>query len=151
MNKFNTALTGLALVITSQLALADTPTEITKALRERLDLVETKWGQKDAAGIVAETYVPETEITGEQTPLLYTGTARLTELVESLVKDSKSANIAINRVTPLGKDGAYSWVTWTVVPNEGESFKMKSLFVWKQTAQGWRVVADMYASGEIPQ
>ncbi|MNF33412.1 hypothetical protein D3C84_142260 [compost metagenome] len=95
--------------------------------------------------------MPETEITGEQTPTLYTGTAQLTELVESLVKDSKSADIALNRVTALDKDSAYSWVTWTVVPNEGEPFKMKSLFVWKQTPQGWRVVADMYASGEIPQ
>lgn len=150
MKKLNAVLTGLALTITTQLAIADAQSELTKALRERLDLVETKWTEKDAVGIVRETYVPETEITGEQTEPLYSGTAQLTELVESLVKDSKSAEIAINRVTPLGKDNAYSWVTWTVVPNEGEPFKMKSLFVWKQTAQGWRVVADMYASGEIP-
>lgn len=151
MNKLNTALAGLALAVSSQLALAGSQSELTQALRERLDVVEAKWGQKDAAGIVAETYVPETEITGEQSTPLYTGTAQLTELIETLVKDSKSADIALNRVTALGKDAAYSWVTWTVVPNQGETFKMKSLFVWKQTPQGWRVVADMYAAGEIPQ
>ncbi len=151
MKKFNAVLSGLALAAMSHLALANSQAELTQALRERLDVVETKWGQKDAAGIVAETYLSETEITGEQTPTLYTGTAQLTELVESLVKDSKSADIALNRVTALDKDSAYSWVTWTVVPNEGEPFKMKSLFVWKKTPQGWRVVADMYASGEIPQ
>lgn len=151
MNKLTIALAGLALAISSQLALAGSQAELTQALRERLDLVETKWGQKDAAGIVKETYLPETEITGEQTPTLYTGTAQLTELIETLVKDSKSTDIALNRVTALDKDSAYSWVTWTVVPNEGEPFKMKSLFVWKKTPQGWRVVADMYASGEIPQ
>jgi len=151
MTKFNSVLAGLLLATGSQLALAGGQTELTQALRERLDVVEAKWGQKDAAGIVKETYLPETTITGEQSAPLYTGTAQLTELVESLVKDSKSADIAIDRVTALGQDAAYSWVTWTVVPNQGETFKMKSLFVWKQTPQGWRVVADMYAAGEIPQ
>ncbi|ENL6836246.1 nuclear transport factor 2 family protein, partial [Pseudomonas aeruginosa] len=144
-------LTGLVLSAAGQTALADTQTDVTNALRERLDVVEAKWAKKDAAGIVQETYVPETEITGEQTPALYTGSVQLNELVTSLVKDSKSASIVLNRVTPLGKDAAYTWVTWNVVPTAGEPFKMKSLFVWKLTPKGWRIVADMYASGEIPQ
>jgi len=151
MKRINAAVLGLTLAATSQLALAGNPDELSQALRERLDLVETKWAEKDATGIVRETYVAETEITGEQTEPLFTGTEQLTELVDSLVQDSRSARIVLNRVTPLGADSAYSWVTWTVQPNEGEAFKMKSLFVWKHTPEGWRVVADMYATGEIPQ
>lgn len=61
----------------------------------------------------------------------------------------QSAKVELDRVTPLGEDTADSWGTWTVQPNEGAPFNMKSLFVWKRTGKGWRIVADMYASGVI--
>ncbi|WP_413044085.1 DUF4440 domain-containing protein [Pseudomonas sp. YJ42] len=149
MKNARLTIAGLLFTAAAMPTLAADADTLKQALRERLDVVEARWEQNDAKGIVAEAYVPETEITGEQTEPLFTGTEALTSLVESLVADSTTATIRLDRVTPLGADSAYTWVTWDVQPNAGEPFQMKSLFVWKRMPQGWRIVADMYASGSV--
>lgn len=123
--------------------------QLTVALRERLDNLEKLWIKGDAQGIVDQLYTAETQITGPGTDPVAQGPQQLTELVNFLVSDSKSATIRIDHTQALGKDSAYTWVTWEVLPKEGDAFKMKSLFVWMNTEKGWRLVADMYAEGEI--
>ncbi|NNJ18053.1 SnoaL-like domain-containing protein [Pseudomonas putida CSV86] len=120
------------------------------ALQARLDLLQHLWERRDGNAIVRELYTEHTEITGAGSDALYHGTAQLEELLAALVNDSRGASIRIDRVTGLGESAAYTWVTWRVLPLEGEAFSMKSLFVWRLIEGEWRVVADMYAEGEIP-
>lgn len=124
--------------------------ELNVALRERLDVLETLWKQQDASGIVQQLYTNETEITGAGTPDLYSGSSALGDLVAALVGDTRSASIRIDRLHVLAPGVAYTWVTWEVLSNAEETFNMKSLFIWKLEPQGWRIVADMYADGVIP-
>lgn len=124
--------------------------ELNVALRERLDVLETLWKEQDASGIVQQLYTNETEITGAGTPELYSGGAALGELVATLLGDTRSASIRIDRLRALVPSVAYTWVTWDVQPKDGEAFNMKSLFVWRLESQGWRIAADMYADGVIP-
>lgn len=120
------------------------------ALQERLDVLQQLWAASDASGIVAQLYTPHTQITGAGTEPLYSGIAPLTELVDALLAEPSQAHIRLDRVVPLARPAAFSWVTWQVQPDAGQAFKMKSLFVWQRTPDGWRIVADMYAEGEIP-
>lgn len=120
------------------------------ALQARLDLLQTLWARRDADAIVRELYTDATEITGAGSDALYHGTAQLRELLTALVTDSRGASIRIDRLTALGDSAAYTWVTWHVLPLQGEAFAMKSLFVWALSDGQWRVIADMYAEGEIP-
>lgn len=124
--------------------------ELNVALRERLNVLEMLWKEQDASGIVQQLYTNETEITGAGTPELYSGGSALVDLVAALVGDTRSASIRIDRVRALAPGVAYTWVTWEVQPKDGEAFNMKSLFVWKLESQGWRIAADMYADGVIP-
>ncbi|CAH0143497.1 hypothetical protein SRABI70_00345 [Pseudomonas sp. Bi70] len=124
--------------------------EVKSALQERLSTLETLWQKRDYRGIVRELYTDSTEVTGAGNDLIYSGTEELESLVEDLVGGSSGASIRIDRLTPLGDSAAYTWVTWDIKPVDGESFSMKSLFVWSLCKEGWRIVADMYAEGEIP-
>jgi hypothetical protein len=127
-----------------------TTAALNSALRLRLDLLEDLWRRDDAEGITHELYTDATEITGAGTEALYTGNEALTEVLRGLVSGSESVQIRIDRLHALGELAAYTWVTWTVQVFDGEPFLMKSLFVWELTGKGWRIVADMYAEGEIP-
>ena len=120
------------------------------ALQARLDRLQQLWERRDGDAIVRELYTEHTEITGAGSDGLYHGTAQLQELLAALVNDSRGASIRIDRVTGLGDSAAYTWVTWQVLPLAGEAFSMKSLFVWGRVNGEWRVLADMYAEGEIP-
>lgn len=120
------------------------------ALQARLDLLQQLWECRDGDAIVRELYTEDTEITGAGSDALYHGSAQLRELLAVLVNDSRGASIRIDRLTELADSAAYTWVTWRVLPLQGEAFSMKSLFVWRRVEGDWRVVADMYAEGEIP-
>ncbi|WP_437881196.1 nuclear transport factor 2 family protein [Pseudomonas sp. LRF_L74] len=120
------------------------------ALQARLDLLQDLWQRRDADAIVRELYTENTEITGAGSDALYSGAEQLRELIVALVGDSRGASIRIDRLSALGDSAAYTWVTWRVLPLQGEAFAMKSLFVWALGDSGWRIVADMYAEGEIP-
>ncbi|WP_455286852.1 YybH family protein [Cupriavidus necator] len=126
---------------------------IDKALRQQLRIIEQKWQSGDAKGLVDAAYTEQTSITGEGTPELYVGKAQLHTLVSGLLSEPSSAAITVKRTQVLNPNAAYTWVTWDVRPkNAGQKpFQMKSLFVWARTGAGWRIVADMYANGFIPQ
>ncbi|OLS61221.1 nuclear transport factor 2 family protein [Pseudomonas putida] len=120
------------------------------ALQARLELLQQLWERRDGNAIVRELYTENTEITGAGSDALYHGTEKLQALLAVLVNDSRGASIRIDRLAELGEGAAYTWVTWRVLPLAGDAFSMKSLFVWRLIGGDWRVVADMYAEGEIP-
>lgn len=120
------------------------------ALQARLHLLQQLWERRDGNAIVRELYTENTEIAGAGSDALYHGTEQLQALLAVLVNDSRGASIRIDRLAELGEGAAYTWVTWSVLPLAGEAFSMKSLFVWRLIEGEWRVVADMYAEGEIP-
>lgn len=126
--------------------------QVTAQVKQKLALVESKWVKKDAAGLVDSLYVPETEITGEGVPELFTGKDQLNGLITHLMEGAKSTSIKLDKLEMLGEGSAYTWVTWNVLPEgkDEKPFKMKSLFVWKHIDGDWRIVADMFATGEIP-
>ncbi|WGV19368.1 hypothetical protein QIY50_18590 [Pseudomonas putida] len=96
-------------------------------------------------------YVPSTQIAGEGTEQLYSGTQAVSELVKGLVKDNKHVQLELNSSQQVSKDVVVSWVTWTITPvaQDAKPFNMKSLFVWKNDGKRWNLVADMYTSGVI--
>ncbi|MDN3522929.1 hypothetical protein [Halomonas ramblicola] len=120
-----------------------------KAIENKLDAVESMWSEGDYEGIAQSLYVEETWITGEDTPDVYTGMESLTDLVKYLVDTSNAAELTMVQASPVGENGVISWVNWYVTPTEGEDFVMKSLMVWEQHDGDWKVMADMYATGEI--
>lgn len=125
--------------------------EVDRALRKQLDVIEQKWQAGDARGIVDAVYTEQTSITGEGSPELYAGKAQLNALLSELLKEPAATRIVLNQTRVLNATAAYSWVTWDVRPANpaAKPFQMKSLFVWEKTASGWKIVADMYASGAI--
>ncbi|MFJ4112301.1 DUF4440 domain-containing protein [Pseudomonas sp. NPDC089758] len=123
--------------------------QLNAALRERLDTLEKFWAAGDARSIVDQLYAANTQITGPGSDPVVQGTEQLTELVSSLVEGASAAKIRIDHTQPLGDSAAYTWVTWEVVPKDGDVFNMKSLFIWQRTFNEWRLIADMYAEGEI--
>jgi hypothetical protein len=67
------------------------------------------------------------------------------------MESSKSTTIDLNRFKQLTDNVAYTWVTWNVTPADASApFQMKSLFVWKKIGNDWRIVADMFANGAMP-
>lgn len=74
-------------------------------------------------------------------------------LVCELFVGTAAARISIHSVVPVDHNAALSWVTWTVAMEDPaqDNLVMKSLFIWQNTTAGWRIKADMYASGALPQ
>ncbi|MGE6779492.1 hypothetical protein ACQKFL_17790 [Vreelandella titanicae] len=120
-------------------------------IENKLEAVEAMWSEGDYEGIARSLYVEETRITGEDTPDVYTGMESLTGLVEYLVDTSNAVELTQVQASPVGEIGVISWVNWYVTPTEGEDFVMKSLMVWEQHDGDWKVMADMYAAGEIDE
>lgn len=117
----------------------------------KLQRIASLWPKKDAKAVVDEVYTEQTEITGEGVDELYRGKAELTGLISHLMEGAKNTVIHLDRIQQMGADAAYTWVTWNVTPTGNEApFKMKSLFVWKKERGEWFIVADMFASGSIP-
>lgn len=117
----------------------------------KLHGIASLWPKKDAQAVVDAVYTEQTEITGEGVEELYKGKKQLAGLVAHLMEGSKSTTINLDRLVQLSDSSAYTWVTWNVTPAGDEApFKMKSLFVWKKENGNWFIVADMFASGAIP-
>lgn len=122
-----------------------------EAIEAKLTDVESMWSEGDYEGIAKSLYVEQTQITGQDTPTFYTGMEALTELVKYLVETSSAVELSIAESRPVGDGGLITWVNWYVTPNEGEDFIMKSLMVWEQHDGDWKMMADMYAVGEIDE
>jgi hypothetical protein len=139
----------LVLGLTSVSVHADT---LSIALKERLSFIENAWNQGQADKLVKEIYLPQTQIAGEGSDDLYEGVS-VSNLVSELVKDNKMVKLQLIDVQALANDAALSWVQWHVTPTNGSTpaFDMKSLFVWKRSHGQWRIVADMYTSGNLPK
>lgn len=141
-------LTAVSLGTTCTQALAS---DARQRIDDKLQGIASLWPKKDAKAVVEKVYTEQTEITGEGVNELYKGKAQLTVLVSHLMEGSRSTIIHLDRLQQIGDDAAYSWVTWDVTPVGNEApFKMKSLFVWKKEQGDWFIVADMFASGAIP-
>jgi hypothetical protein len=145
-----TLVLALALASATSVAQAASPSE--QAVAKKLARVEQIWNVQDGKQLVAELYTPTTEITGEGMPEVARGTPALTALVQRLMEGATSTKISLNKFMQLGPDHGWSWVTWDIVPRDPKEkpFKMKSLLVWEKYKGDWRIVGDMFATGEIP-
>ena len=119
-------------------------------LNTKLELLQTLWKQKDVQGIFDHLYVDKTEISGQGTTELYTGNNKLINLLIDLVEGSCDVNLRIFKSTELSKQLILTWVNWTVYTDDrNDHFTMKSLFLWQEIDQDWKIIADMYADDAI--
>lgn len=119
-------------------------------LNTKLETLQTLWKQKDVQGIFDHLYVDKTEISGQGTTDLYTGKNKLIALLGDLVEGSCEVNLRIFKSTELSKQLILTWVNWTVYTNDrNDHFPMKSLFLWQEIDQDWKIIADMYADEAI--
>ncbi|EOH6035943.1 hypothetical protein NQ810_15375 [Acinetobacter baumannii] len=119
-------------------------------LNTKLELLQTLWKQKDEQGIFDHLYVDKTEISGQGTTELYTGKNKLINLLKDLVEGSYDVNLRIFKSTELSKQLILTWVNWTVYTDDrNDHFTMKSLFLWQEIDQDWKIIADMYADDAI--
>ncbi|MDV7456910.1 hypothetical protein R4643_05375 [Acinetobacter baumannii] len=119
-------------------------------LNTKLETLQMLWKQKDIQGIFDHLYVDKTEISGQGTTDLYTGENKLINLLKDLVKGSCDINLRIFKSTELSKQLILTWVNWTVYTNDrNDHFTMKSLFLWQEIDQDWKIIADMYADEAI--
>ncbi|HCV3139870.1 TPA: hypothetical protein OV568_002335 [Acinetobacter baumannii] len=120
-------------------------------LNTKLELLQTLWKQKDVQGIFDHLYVDKTEISGQGgTTELYTGKNKLINLLKDLVEGSCDVNLRIFKSTELSKQLILTWVNWTVYTDDrNDHFTMKSLFLWQEIDQDWKIIADMYADDAI--
>ncbi|MDV7414020.1 hypothetical protein R4482_01405 [Acinetobacter baumannii] len=119
-------------------------------LNTKLETLQMLWKQKDIQGIFDHLYVDKTEISGQGTTELYTGENKLINLLKDLVEGSCDINLRIFKSTELNKQLILTWVNWTVYTNDrNDHFTMKSLFLWQEIDQDWKIIADMYADEAI--
>lgn len=119
-------------------------------LNTKLETLQMLWKQKDIQGIFDHLYVNKTEISGQGTTDLYTGENKLINLLKDLVEGSCDINLRIFKSTELSKQLILTWVNWTVYTNDrNDHFTMKSLFLWQEIDQDWKIIADMYADEAI--
>ncbi|EPS1893025.1 hypothetical protein ACVCBQ_000948 [Acinetobacter baumannii] len=119
-------------------------------LNTKLEFLQTLWKQKDVQGIFDHLYVDKTEISGQGTTELYTGKNKLINLLKDLVEGSCDINLRIFKSTELSKQLILTWVNWTVYTDDkNDHFTMKSLFLWQEIDQDWKIIADMYADDAI--
>lgn len=149
MNKLVKVICLTSAVLLALPAVAATSSD--EQIRNRLDFIEKSWNAGKADELIQGIYVPSTQIAGEGTEQLYSGTQAVSELVKGLVKDNKHVQLELNSSQQVSKDVVVSWVTWTITPvaQDAKPFNMKSLFVWKNDGKRWNLVADMYTSGVI--
>ncbi|MDO7353356.1 hypothetical protein Q5X30_08020 [Acinetobacter baumannii] len=119
-------------------------------LNTKLEFLQTLWKQKDVQGIFDHLYVDKTEISGQGTTELYTGKNKLINLLKDLVEGSCDINLRIFKSTELSKQLILTWVNWIVYTDDrNDHFTMKSLFLWQEIDQDWKIIADMYADDAI--
>ncbi|MCG2575120.1 nuclear transport factor 2 family protein [Acinetobacter sp. ME22] len=120
------------------------------SLNTKLELLQKLWKKKDIQAIFDQLYTDKTEISGQGTTNLFTGKDALTMLLQELVEGSSAVNLSIFKSTELNNQLILTWVNWTVYTDDKNSyFTMKSLFLWQEINQDWKIIADMYADEAI--
>jgi ketosteroid isomerase-like protein len=106
------------------------------------------WNRKDAAGFVSEFYSDDALGTMEGAPTIWRGREAFTKLMTDVMKEYASIDFQVHSTTATGPGSAYQFVLLHA-PASGKTaeLKLKCLYVWKKGAKGWRVAADMCASG----
>lgn len=119
--------------------------QIQQMLHQKLHALEQLWAQKQGTEIYHQLYDATTQISGQGTAQLFSGQSELLELVQSLLEHAETAKLELVSYLQPSPEIVLSWVNWHLQAQDGSTFSMKSLFVWKNLAQGWRIIADMYA------
>lgn len=149
LNRFAQFLTGVlifGMIGVSMNALAATSE---KEIRDKVTSLEQAWSRGDVDFVVTNVFSTEAVIQGEGQKTAIKTAADIRQVMNKLVGDSRSLKMTIHLLQPLGNQAAMTWVVWHVTPKaEGEApFDVRSLFVWRKQANGWRIVADSYSFG----
>lgn len=124
-----------------------------RELDGRLRDIERLWQGGDAHAMASSLYTADAVIAGEGMPQAVRGTADIEALLATLVKDSGEVRLTSHATQSLGQGGALMWMTWRVTPRDaaqGAPFTMRSLMVWRKSAGRWKIAADMYSAGDLP-
>ncbi|WP_096701658.1 DUF4440 domain-containing protein [Magnetospirillum sp. 15-1] len=132
---------------------AGTRSPLERELDGRLRDIERLWRDGDARAMASSLYTADAVIAGEGMPQAVQGTAGIEALLVTLVKDSGEVRLTSRATQSLGQGAALMWMTWLVTPRDaaqGSPFTMRSLMVWRKSAERWKIAADMYSVGDLP-
>lgn len=124
-----------------------------RELDGRLREIERLWRDGDVRAMASSLYAADAVIAGEGMPQAVRGTAGIEALLATLVKDSGEVRLTSHATQGLGQGAALMWMTWLVTPRDAAQaspFTMRSLMVWTKSAGRWKIAADMYSAGDLP-
>lgn len=111
------------------------------------------WASGDAAKFVDEFLTQDCVLTAEGSDAAWQGRQQAIELLKDLIKDFKTVTPRAVVTRQVGPDAAFQFVEFAIIArnpaDQARLGKAKSLYVWKKTAHGWRVTADLYAFSGI--
>lgn len=109
------------------------------------------WEKSDAHRFVSEFYAVDAVGTMEGAATVWKGREALTGLMVDVMKTYASFDYSVYSTVATGPKSAYQFVLLRGVPKDPKAaeLKLKCLYTWTRTTDGWRVAADMCASGEM--
>ncbi|MDA5193476.1 YybH family protein [Govanella unica] len=122
---------------------------VTREIRRRSDNFASFFRAGDAAGLVADYYVDEPQMSAPDMPLL-TSRAAITGLFEELMKGFSACDLTQHDVRVSG-ERAYELGIAIVTPKDASAPKVdcRYVIVWRKAADGWRVELDFFAFGKL--
>ena len=121
-------------------------------IQRTADELAADWRKHDAKGIAAKYFTKDVTAIGEGGKEFIHNAAGLEATLVELFKMALSARLEVHTAKSLGPDAAYAWVIWHC--NEAQAkdkFQVRSLYVFKLEAGRWKIAADSYTMGTIPE
>jgi ketosteroid isomerase-like protein len=144
------ALTGLLLFAAIPASAARSTLEQVLSARLEKTFHGEAWKNEDASEFVSEFYSADALGTMEGAPTIWRGHEALTKLMVDVMQEYATVDFRVHSTSATGPRSAYQFVLLHAPANgKTAELKLKCLYVWKKGANGWRVAADMCASGEM--
>ena len=119
------------------------------ALQERVDAGNAAVAQKDGPGWNREMYAPDVVILGEGLPEPVRGRVAADALIAELLASGAMDDRRIEITTADGAgEFAFTLIRFHHMVDPADE-GARALYVWRKSPEGWRVVADMYQTGNL--
>ena len=145
------ALGGLALAISASGGAAGPDQAFDDVLAARYRAVEAAIEARDGAAWFEALYDDSIVLAGEGSPATVRGRQALLPVIDEIVRTTRSCTLVPDAARDRSEGLAYSFVTYRCSPADASAsdYQVRALFVWKEGAKGWRVVAETYVMGAM--
>lgn len=124
---------------------------IAREIEERYRSIEKAWLTHDARHVCEALYNEQVCIQGDAMSATVKGLPAAIGLTEKLMEGVDCVALSTYRILEIDDCHALTSTLW-ILYSESANFpgvEMKSQSLWKKTAQGWCIEADMRACGEF--